>query len=735
MNEQTFREETQYLAETMEALRQRIGETLLSNEDAHSDFDEQSKYLWEEVEAYYAEGERGFDRLGEMLTNLEELNVRVESQAALAGLLRRYRRMLMAPYFARIDFRESPDSPTYEGDFTENIYIGRASLTDGIIDRVYDWRTPIASLFYRAEQGKASFDAPIGKISGDVTLKRQYIIKNGKLNLYVDSDLRVADEMLAGALSRASTGKMHSVVETIQARQDEIIRDTSSEILLVQGAAGSGKTAVALHRVAFLLYDGQAQKLSANDVLMLSPSALFGDYVADVLPELGEEQLRTMLYEELAAPQLPELQFSSRLIYLDALVNMDDSRAACYDFLGSESMTRILDRAADRYARRDFDLYDIWYNNSLIMSREEQREYLLRNPFGLPAGERLLRFADQIFERIDEMKEARRHHIALMISADPSRVDPEKDASAILTRELAEIRRRIIAQLTMDSLSLFHRVLADDTLFASISAGTTLPEGFDSFRHELADTLTRSRSGQYETVAEASVDFPTMCAALYLQVRLFGGKGYEKLRQLVIDEAQDVSFLQFATLAKLSPYARVTAVGDPAQSLSDGTDALFDTLMRLYSPRCVTSIKLDKSYRSTAPITAFCNTLTDTPAEVFSREGEEPRITDCTSESDMFSALSRDIAELSQRYPGIAVIAPDSRTAQEYKKLLPDAALLTEASHKPAHVTIIPVALSKGLEFDAVLVPHMERYTGSRGRRALYVACTRALHILRLYRM
>lgn len=735
MDNITLAAEKAYLAETLTFLRTRIGEALLSDESARGDLSEQSKYLWEEVEAYYAEGERGFDRLGEMLTNLEELNVRSEATAALAGLLRRYRRMLQSPYFARIDFREAPDSPTYEDGETEKIYIGRASLADGMNDYVFDWRTPIASLFYRADRGKASFEAPIGTVFGDVTLKRQYIIKNGNLNLYVDSDLRVADEMLGEALSRASTGKMHSVVETIQSRQDEIIRDTKSEILLVQGAAGSGKTAVALHRVAFLLYDGQAQKLSANDVLMLSPSAVFGEYVADVLPELGEEQLRTMLYEELASPMLPDLQFSSRLMHLDRLVTMSDAESACYDFLGSREMLTILDRAVERYAHHVFAFSDIWYNDAVIFSREEQKEYLLRNPYHLPYGERLRRLSAVILDRVEEALPAREQRIAKKIALDPSRTDPEKDAHHIAARELAQLRRQVAAQLTMNAADLWQKVLSDAGFFGTLSRGIALPEGFGDFLLSLGKTFAgaRSVSGDESAVPTATADFPSMCAAFYLQVRLFGAKKYEHLRQLVIDEAQDMTVLQFATLAKLSPYARVTAVGDPAQSLSVGGETLFETLVRFYPKKKVSSMQLYKSYRSAAPITEFCNRLTEHPADVFARDGEEPKVFHVESETEMVESLKESIRELSEKYPGVAVITPDGESAKKLARELDGAQVLTEASRKAGRVTVLPVALSKGLEFDAVLVPYWERYTGERGRRALYVACTRALHVLRTW--
>ncbi|MEA4823987.1 MAG: AAA family ATPase [Clostridiaceae bacterium] len=724
MDETIFKQECRYLEETMSLLERKIHDGLSVNEDALNALDEQSKFLWEEVEAYYAEGEREFDRLGEMLTGLEELNRRSEKNEDLTRQLRRYRRMLLAPYFARVDFREEPGSPTYEDGATEEIYIGRASLTDGYADRVYDWRTPIASLFYRATPGHASFEAPIGTISGDMTLKRQYQIKNGKLRLYVDSDLRVADELLAEALARNATGKMHSVVETIQARQDEIIRDTDTEILLVQGAAGSGKTAVALHRVAYLLYEGHARKLSANDVLMLSPSAVFGAYVADVLPELGEENLRTLLYEELMAKNLPDTRFSSRISHFDAFTEASDEEADAYVFFGSEEMIHILDRAVDRYAHRGFGFTDILYDGNCVMSAVEQKDYLLNNPYHTPWGERLLRLAAVALERAADLQDARTRHLALLLSRDVSRANPERDARRISVADFARVKDKIDRQLLMHPEDLFIRLMRDDTFFSQMARGFDVPAGFTVLRHQYA-----------ACTEEQTLDFAAACALFYLKIRIFGAKGYEKLRQLVIDEAQDVTPLQYATLRAMMPYARVTAVGDQAQSVTGRSGGLYGALERLYAPRRTAVVTLERSYRSTAQITAFCNRLTNTPAAFFAREGDLPRVETYPDADAMTAAVARDLTALLAGGYGIAaVVCASELEARRMADRLPGTTLLTEHSADTVRgAVVLPIALAKGLEFDAVLVPNAERYAGIRGKQALYVACTRALHVLRLY--
>ncbi|HML49588.1 MAG TPA: helicase, partial [Clostridia bacterium] len=217
-------------------------------------------------------------------------------------------RMLDSPYFARIDFRA-------EGGETRPVYIGRATLMDKatLTIHVYDWRVPIASVFYRYGVGPAEYEAPAGIISGEVLLKRQYEIRRGELLYYFDANEHVLDSFLREMLSKPAAPAMKSIVETIQRDQDRIIRDMTADLLMVQGSAGSGKTSVALHRVAYLMYQGlQGRRLSPGDILILAPNATFERYISKVLPDLGEAQVRTMLFEDLLGNLLPDTRVEPR---------------------------------------------------------------------------------------------------------------------------------------------------------------------------------------------------------------------------------------------------------------------------------------------------------------------------------------------------------------------------------------------------------------------------------------
>lgn len=202
-------------------------------------------------------------------------------------------KLLNSPYFARIDFKFQDE------DEYENIYIGRSSLIDDDSSEiyVYDWRSPISSIFYRFGIGEAFYEAPSGKITGEVNLKRQYEINKGKLEYFFDADIQIIDEFLRKMLSQNTSSKMKTIVETIQKDQDMIIRNMEMDLMMVQGVAGSGKTSVALHRAAYLMYQGLSDKLSSNNILIISPNTLFEQYISNVLPELGEKNVNSKTFE------------------------------------------------------------------------------------------------------------------------------------------------------------------------------------------------------------------------------------------------------------------------------------------------------------------------------------------------------------------------------------------------------------------------------------------------------
>ena len=276
----------------------------------------------------------------------------------------RLKKVIVSPYFARIDFQFE------EENVPEQIYIGRFSLTgDKAYDiKVYDWRSPIASVFYRYGLGDAAFHSPAGEVHGVVSLKRQYEIKDSQMKYFFDSEMEIMDEFLKQLLGQNASKSMHAIVETIQKDQDVIIRDMTNDLMMVQGAAGSGKTSVALHRAAFLMYQGLSRKLLANNILILSPNSLFEQYISRVLPELGEENVVTYIFEEIIENCTKKKKFQSYRAFLELTAESQDTSGVVeksFEYKTSPGFVEIMKQyaARHRYTKSGKELYIRLLNN------------------------------------------------------------------------------------------------------------------------------------------------------------------------------------------------------------------------------------------------------------------------------------------------------------------------------------------------------------------------------------
>lgn len=281
-----FHAEERHLGTTVKRLRRELTRVSNSIDSTVAVVDEHKQLMWE--------NRRDMD--GSEKAAMRSMLAVTVSQGEGAMLSReQLNRLLNSAYFGRVDFQPAGhDAPV-------PVYIGVHTFRDPDSAElsIHDWRAPVSSLFYDFETGAASFAAPSGAVSGEVVSKRQYKVRGESLEYMFDSALNIGDDVLQQELGRASGDKMHNIVATIQREQNSIIRNETSDILLLQGVAGSGKTSIALHRVAFLLYRFKEQ-LTSDNVMILSPNRIFGDYIASVLPELGETQVREISFDELA---------------------------------------------------------------------------------------------------------------------------------------------------------------------------------------------------------------------------------------------------------------------------------------------------------------------------------------------------------------------------------------------------------------------------------------------------
>ena len=648
--------------------------------------------------------------------------------------LRALDKMMDSPYFARIDFKfDGEDTP-------EKIYIGRATLMDQktMTVHVHDWRAPISSVFYRFGPGPASFEAPGGMIRGKVNLKRQFEIRHGQLQYFFDADVQILDEFLRQLLSKHASPQMKTIVETIQKDQDIVIRDMENDVLLVQGAAGSGKTSIALHRIAYLMYQGLGGRLSASDILILSPNTVFEEYISHVLPDLGENNVKTMLFEELFQSILKNVPLYTRSQCIERLLSCPDENQAALlkssaAFKGSVAFVKILERLAKDLPKRWIAFQDIDYNGQRIARRNELKTAICNPKKIAPLGMRLVWLQKEILEKVHALHKGRIKKLTQFVHRYPEHA-MEIDAFAryMSIRESAVLLQNICAFTQIDLLAVYRRLFEDKDTFYRLCAGIDLPENIELIRLQTIAQLNGSRL-LYDDAA----------AVFYLHILVHGCGEYDQIRQVVLDEVQDEHPLHFAILRKLFPHARYTILGDVNQTIGKQEDmTLFRKLSDMLGKEKSAMVTLSKSFRCTMEIWRFSERFLTPGAagECFSRSGDEPAIHRADDISQMDDRLIEEVAACKEKgYQSIGLICKTEKDAHALHLRLGgrlDEQLVKNDSLTQIRGTLIlPIYLAKGLEFDAVLVCDADHahYRTEDDKRLLYIASTRALHRLNLF--
>ena len=723
-------QEQLYLEKTIALLTRQLEEELEKHANAASELQEERRYMWEETN----HNSTDLEKLGEMLNSLSLIESKTASYEETVKTLNRYRMMLESPYFARIDYRE-------DGLEQEAVYIGRANLMDTktLEDMVYDWRSPIAGIFYRFSPGRVWYDAPYGRIEGELLGKRQFSIKNGKMEFFFDSDLNIQDEMLGEALAKNASQKMKTIVETIQAQQDEIIRDDKNDVLVVQGVAGSGKTSVALHRVAYLMYQGMTEKLKANNIVIVSPNDLFSTYISGVLPELGEENVASVLFEDLCVKAMDEtVNPMPRNALVDRLIATDGTEKGqllrdSVKFKGSYVFMQMLDRLIVEFTHHLCDFQDLYYNGVCVATRQEQKAFLLHNVYNTPVAVRLRRLEDRLVDQMRELRQERTKKLARMAAADTSLDgDTKQLVRAYAVHEAQVLVDNIRKYTRVDYMALYRRLFEDRKLFNRMAAGLELPKNIDAIISYTCKHLDHTHL-PYE-------DSTALC---YLTTKMAGIDDYKEIRQVVIDEAQDYDPIHFAVFANVFKNARFTILGDVNQTIEKNAElSLYDEAIRILGRKRNIILYLQKSYRSTMEIQSFASRLLscDTETQSFERHGESPVMTVCKTERELDDAVCCDAQQmLADGLDSVAVIcksAADAKIVHRRLSAQMNCTLIDERTESQVKgVMVVPVYMAKGLEFDGVIVydASPERYHTTYDRQLLYVASTRPLHRLHLY--
>lgn len=726
-------EEQVHLAETLELIQTQMERELENAVVRKEEMIAFRREMYEETAHYSGD----FTRLTEMNQYLSEVKNQTESYMNTAERLKRYKLMLNSPYFGRFDFQE-------EGFDREEIYIGLYNVIDARTQDVwvYDWRAPISSVFYRYELGKAVYQAPIGEITGEIFLKRQYKIERSILKYFINSSIRITDEALQEILSQNSSTTMRQIVETLQKEQDEIIRDTENDVLIVQGVAGSGKTSIALHRIAYLMYEGVGSNLRSNNILILSPNDVFSQYISSVLPELGEENVVQATFDDLISSALkPHFSVETRDQQLENLLalqptNLEQLKRKTIEFKGSTQFVKLLERLIYHYGHRLIEFEDVYYNGTLIESKHLIKSRFLNNEIGIPMTKQLKRVEKTLWERIHPLQKERRKAILDIVAKNPEHLLEIKPFTRLLAlKEAKTLRERIQKFTEVDYKEVYKLLFRDRLLFVKLSQGIDLPEEIEEILILTAESLDKG-----------DLSYEDSSALLFLKLRLEGGS-YSEIRQVVIDEAQDYSPIHYEIFKLLFRNARYTILGDVAQSIEKRVDySIYDTVAKILNQPKTTKLSLTKGYRSTYEISAFAQRIygSERKAYPFDRHGPEPEVKVFESHKAMNQEILKDIEGLLEEgFETIAIICKTFwESEQVYQSLSWSAGerfklhlVHPREGHIEKGVLVIPAYGAKGLEFDCALIygTSPENCKSDIEQRLLYIACTRALHRLNLY--
>ena len=658
ISESEMQKETKYLDDTINLIRKKISELGQELYDDDEKILEFKKFMWD--------SKASMDP-GEMKNMMVESDLQVTIMLNKGLYLQKLYRSQNKPYFASIIFND------------ELIYMGITHVEDNLNYLVHDWRSPICNLYYDYEVGKAKYLAPDGFIEGNLSRKRQYIIKDGKLLNIFDNSINISDELLQQVLATESSDKMKNIVNTIQKEQNAIIRNTDDKNLIVQGIAGSGKTSVALHRIAFLLY--RIANLNSKNILIFSPNNIFTEYISNVLPELGEDNTYSITFTSFLKDKIKEYKI------------IEDFTS----FIERYYKGNVLDKDVIKYKQSDEIIEDInsylndlinnlTFTDNLIFDKyvfytKEELNNMLKNRYS--------RFP--IFERIKQMS----------IKISEMNYEGRTTKSKSIEKELYKII----------NISKDYKKIYKDFYVSNYSK-----------YHSYID------NGK-------SINYEDACLFLYIKSVLEGFDTNHYIKQVVIDEAQDYTKLQYLIIKNTFKTANYTILGDVNQTINpyykyDSLEVLkdiFDSSKYL---------ELNKTYRSTSKIIGYTNNILGLEHVSAIRNNNARDVVIRNSEE--YNDILNDLNDLIKISKSVAIITKDNTECNkiyDYLKDKIDIVKIDNGSDKFSRkLVIVPSYIAKGLEFDSVIVYTSKDNKYTKDEKYLfYVACTRSQHNLIVY--
>lgn len=644
------------------------------------------------------------------------------------------------PYFGRVDFHE-------EEEQTEKIYLGISSLKNQQLGeyQVYDWRAPIAHLYYEGKLGKSKYPSVSGEQEVIVERKRQYIIEDGKLENFADTIETIGDEVLLEVLGQKSSTRMNNIVATIQKEQNEVVRDLHTPVLVVQGVAGSGKTSAMLQRVAYLLYHFR-EKISMKDILLFSPNRLFSEYIANVLPSLGEAELKTKSYRDFIQQYLPGITIDS--------LKKDFAQVREFELSGNDQVKAIkksrtffeaLPAYLESLATRGIQWNTIKLEEEIIFSKQDLKKIYRKINVNLPINERMRKLQQLLLQKVEEKKSLEmkaewvEKEVELISEQVIQKIEQEQIDKTFFSMDAVqeEAAGKIVAKKYASVVKKIRRMSFWNLRKQYLHLLTRIPDFLDS---NLISAAAWQRDIEMTRLSliekKLSLVDATICVWLRKVFLDFAPKN--AYRYIFIDEIQDYTFPELALLKVLYPYAKFTLCGDLNQSLYGKRDVLQE-LPYLFSKEQTKKIQLTTSYRSTQEINLFSLAILGEKVEnvkAYGRSGQKPILKSVANEQMMAHAIVQQIQSPKKQAGRTVIIGKtmqECQTAYELiKEQIPVKLIKNETSNPSADVLIIPAFYAKGLEFDKVIVWNASKsnYSTSEAKNTLYTICSRAMHQL-----
>lgn len=670
-----------YLQKVLEKIENRIKESDEAIVAGEADVRGMQEYYWDNYAEMDEYGYENFDNQQAMLrqinANAEQLNFR-----------QRLIKMLDSPYFGRVDFLYADE------DKPENFYIGIANFSEGAghIPLIYDWRAPVSSLFYDYDKGEASYTAPAGEITGEIISKHQYKIQGGKLIYEFESDVKVDDEILKRELGSNGGIRLKNIISTIQKEQNAIIRNKRDRILVIQGTAGSGKTSVGLHRIAYLLYHDR-KNLKSSNVLILSSNSVFSDYISHILPELGEEKIQEMSFDLFAYRQLKDVvnDCEDRYDQIEAALRCD-MEALYYNEKQSKEFVKKLNGYVLELEDMLMNFKDVKFGK-LYKTAGEIRELFYCKFTDIPLMTRMNYVMDYVTDQYETL-------VGRNFSEEDMELIKEKFMGMYRTRDLYVLYSKFLEKY-----------------------GYSKP----------AQVPYEKRILKYEDV------YPM----LYLKYQLFSTAEHKNIRHLVIDEMQDYSYLQYLIIDQLFK-CHMTILGDKFQTMDEKMQDVTKFLPHILG-RDIRMIVMDKGYRNTVEIAQYAGKLIGiTEQKLLERHGRPVLERDFDDFSSALDEVAGSLIADEEKFETVAVIAmteTEAKAAYEYivnkaRRIgvrLAASYIDKNSSRFNKGVTVTTFYLAKGLEFDKVFGLYESNTDTALYNQAKYICATRALHELCMF--